>query len=86
MTTALGITLAVDIFKAVLGDYAYYIYASFQPSLIDQSYLGDVSRLVRGYSDVMIDSRMITLNEWVPIPQMIIFIVLALTIVRLRKL
>lgn len=86
VTTALGITLAVDIFKAVLGDYAYYIYASFQPSLIDQSYLGDVSRLVRGYSDVMIDSRMITLNEWVPFPQMIIFIVLALTIVRLRKL
>ena len=68
VTTALGITLAIDIFKTTLGDFAYYVYASFQPSLIDQSYLQDVSRLVRGYSDVLIDERVMLLNNWVHYP------------------
>jgi len=86
VTTALGLTLAVDIFKGVMGDYAYYFYGSFQPSLIDQSYLSDVGRLVRGYSDVMINDQMITLNQWIPLPEMIAFIVVSLLVVRFRKL
>ncbi|MDO8273887.1 MAG: ABC transporter permease subunit [Gammaproteobacteria bacterium] len=86
VTTALGITVALDIFKGVLGERAYYLYATFQPSLIDQSYLKDVSRLVRGYSDVMIDNRVLQLNEWVPLPQMLLFVVLALLFVRGKKL
>ena len=86
VTTALGITVALDIFKGVLGERAYYLYATFQPSLIDQSYLQDVSRLVRGYSDVMIDSRVLQLIEWVPLPLMLLFVVLALLFVRGKKL
>lgn len=86
VTSALGITLAMDIFKSVLGERAYYLYASFQPSLIDQSYLQDVSRLVRGYSDVMIDNRVLTLNEWVPIPEMLVFVALMLVLVRRKTL
>ena len=39
VVSALGVTLAMDIFKGMLGDYAYYLYASFQPALIDQSRL-----------------------------------------------
>jgi len=86
VTSTLGITLALDIFKSVMGDFAYYLYASFQPSLLDQSYLQDVSRLVRGYSDVLINDRVLQLNLWVPWPEMIVFIVLALIIVQRRKL
>lgn len=86
VTTALGITLALDIFKGVIGEKANYLYATFQPSLIDQSYLKEVSRLVRGYSDVLIDTRFLQLNEWVPLPQMLLFVVLALLIVRVRTL
>lgn len=86
ITTALGITLAIDIFKGLLGDFSHYIYASFQPSLIDQSYLQDVSRLVRGYSDVLIDDRVLQLNTWVPIPALLIFLGLTLWIVQRRKL
>lgn len=86
ITTALGITLAIDIFKGLLGDFSYYIYASFQPSLIDQSYLQDVSRLVRGYSDVLIDERVLQLNTWVPIPALLIFLGLTLWIVQRRKI
>lgn len=86
ITTALGITLAIDIFKGLLGDAANYLYASFQPSLIDQSYLQSVSRIVRGYSDVLIDDSVIQLNMWVPLPALILFFTAALLIVQRRKI
>jgi ABC-type transport system involved in multi-copper enzyme maturation permease subunit len=85
VATALGITLAIDIFKSTLGDYSYYLFASFQPSLIDQSYLQDVSRIVRGFSDVLIDERVLLLNTWIPIPQMLLLAVIALILVQRRK-
>jgi ABC-type transport system involved in multi-copper enzyme maturation permease subunit len=86
VTTALGLTLALDIFKGLLGNLSHYLYVSYQPSLIDQSYLQDVGRLVRGYSDVLIDERFLVLNQWVPLPQMLLFVALALLIVPWRKL
>lgn len=85
VTAALGLTLAMDILKAMLGDFGYYLYASFQPSLLDQSYLQDVSRLVRGYSDVLIDERIQTLNQWVPLPTMLLLLVITLLIVHWKK-
>ena len=86
VTTALGITLAVDIFKGLLGDMANYLYASFQPSLIDQSYLQSVSRIVRGYSDVLIDDSVLQLNMWVPFPALALFFTAGLWIVQRRKI
>jgi ABC-type transport system involved in multi-copper enzyme maturation permease subunit len=86
VTAALGATLALDIFKGLLGNFSQYLYVTYQPSLIDQSYLSDVGRLVRGYSDVMVNEQLLTLNQWVPLPQMLLFVVLALVIVPWRKL
>jgi len=86
VVSALGISLTMDVFKGMLGDYAYYLYASFQPALIDQSYLQDVSRLVRGYSDVLIDDRFIQLNYWVPIPTLLVLVTASLIFVQTRKL
>lgn len=85
VTTALGANLAVDIFKATLGESSYYLFATFQPALLDQSYLGEVASLVRGFSDVLIDPRFLTLNTWVPLPQMAILVVLTLWLVQKRK-
>ena len=86
VTTALGITLAIDIFKGLLGDMANYLYASFQPSLIDQSYLQSVSRIVRGYSDILIDDSVLQLNMWVPFPALALFFAASLWIVQRRKI
>ena len=86
VVSALGITVALDVFKGLLGDYAWYLYATFQPSLLDASYLSDAARIVRGYSDVLIDERVITLNTWVPLPTLLLFTALALVIVRRKKL
>lgn len=86
VTAALGITLALDIFKGMMGEYADYLYARYQPSLLDASYLQDVSRLVRGYSDVLIEQRTMDLNLWSPWPALLLFIALSLWLVRRRKL
>ena len=83
ITTALGITLAIDIFKSVLGSYADYLYARFQPSLIDASYLQDVSRIVRGYSDVLVNADVLQLNLWAPLPAFVIFV--GLTIFSIKR-
>ena len=47
---------------------ADYLYARFLPSLVDTSYLSEVSRLVRGYSDVLVDDRIFQMNLLIPIP------------------
>lgn len=86
ITAALGLTLALDIFKGLMGDFSDYLYVSYQSSLLNQSYLDDVSRLVRGYSDVMVDPSLIQLNQWAPWPQMLVLIIASLIIVRYRKL
>ena len=83
ITTALGITLAIDIFKSMLGSYADYLYARFQPSLIDASYLQDVSRIVRGYSDVLVNVDVLQLNLWAPLPAFAIFV--GLTIFSIKR-
>ena len=86
VVSALGISLILDIFKSMLGGTADYLYASYQPSLINQSYLEEVSRLVRGYSDVLIDDRLLQLNTWVPFPALILFIFATLVIVNRRSM
>jgi ABC-type transport system involved in multi-copper enzyme maturation permease subunit len=86
VTLALGVSLLLDLFKGVIGGAAHFIYASFHPSLLDQSYLHDVARIVRGYSDVLIDERTYLFNLWLPLPQSLLFVMLALIIVRKRTL
>ena len=85
LMTALGLTLAIDIFKSTLGNYADYLYARFLPSLIDTSYLSDVSRLVRGYSDVLVDANVLQMNTLIPLPTVIIFIGIALFIIKRKQ-
>ncbi len=86
ITAALGLTLALNIFKGLMGDASDYLYASYQASLLDESYLSDVSRLVRGFSDVLIDPATLQLNQWAPWPQMLVMVLASLIIVQYRKL
>lgn len=86
ITAALGLTLALDIFKGLMGDASGFLYATYQASLLNESYLNDVSRLVRGFSDVLIDPAALQLNQWAPWPQMLVLVCASLIIVRYRKL
>jgi ABC-type transport system involved in multi-copper enzyme maturation permease subunit len=86
VVTALGMLLGLDILKGMLGNGAHYIFAYYQPSIIDESYLSDVARLVRGYSDVLIDERLQTLNVWTPLPALLLFVLLAAVLIKRKKL
>jgi len=86
VAVAVGLALLVDLFKGIVGQGANYWYGSFQPSLVDQSYLGEVARIVRGYSDVLIDPGFQQLNLWVPLPQALIFVIAALVVARRRTI
>ncbi|MCW8195050.1 ABC transporter permease subunit [Proteobacteria bacterium 005FR1] len=83
---AVGFALVLDVFKSTLGDGAHYLYASFQPSLIDESYLGEVARIVRGYSDVLIDPTVQQLNIWIPVPQAMVLFIIAMLVIGRRRL
>lgn len=84
VAAALGLTLAMDAFKSLLGGASRYLYAAYQPSLLDRSYLGEVSRIVRGYSDVLVDERALMLNELVPWPSALLLAAAALAAARRR--
>lgn len=86
VSLAIGAGLFLDIFKSALGNFQHYIFSSFQPSLIDHSYLKDVQRIVGGYSDVLMDDRIHQLNLWVPIPESLIFLLITLIIMHRRNL
>lgn len=86
ITAALGLTLALDIFKGLMGNFSGYLYVTYQSSLLNESYLEDVSRLVRGYSDVLVDPAALQLNQWAPWPQLLLFVILSLIVVQYRKL
>lgn len=86
VAVAVGLALMVDLFKGVIGRGANYWYGSFQPSLVDQSYLGEVARIVRGYSDVLIDPGLQQLNLWLPLPQALMFVIAALFIASRRTI
>jgi ABC-type transport system involved in multi-copper enzyme maturation permease subunit len=86
VSLGLGVSLLLDIFKTALGEGAYYLYISFHPSLLDNSYLKEVSRIVRGFSDILIDERFMQLNYWIPIPQALVFFVLAMFLVGRKSL
>lgn len=86
VSLAIGAGLFLDIFKSALGNFQYYFFSSFQPSLIDHSYLKDVQRIVSGYSDVLIDDRIHQLNLWVPVPEALLFLIITLIIMNRRNL
>jgi hypothetical protein len=86
VATALGLTLAFDLFKGSLGDASRFVYASYLPSLIDRSYLHDVSRIVRGFSDVLVEDRTVILNIAVPWPAALLFLLIALAAIRRREI
>ena len=86
VSLAIGAGLFLDIFKSALGDLQHYIFSSFQPSLIDHSYLNDVQRIVSGYSDVLADDRIHQLNLWVPIPEALFFLLITLIVIHRRNL
>lgn len=86
VAVALGLILAFDLFKPLLGDVSLYVYAFYHPSLVDESYLGEVARIVRGFSDVFVEEGVTSLNVLVPVPETLVFLVIAAAVAARRRM
>jgi hypothetical protein len=86
VSVALGLTLGFDLFKGLLGDASLYIYAYHCPSLVDASYLGEVVRIVRGFSDVFVEEGILRVNLLAPWPEALVFLILAVLVARRREM
>ena len=86
IAVALVFAVAFDLMKGDFGTISTLVYQSYVPLIDDQSYLNSVSQLVRGYADVFVDEVTLSANRWVPIPQMIGFLVIGLLGIRRTSL
>ena len=81
-----GISVGFDLFKPLLGGIAPYVHAFYHPSLADGSYLREVSRLVRGFSDVFVEPGFFARNLWVPWPWAAALLAVAVAVAWRREL
>ncbi len=83
VAVALGLSIVWDMAKSSLGRAAAWGYASYQPTLVDTSYLREVGQMARGFSDFR---DVEALNFIVPLPEAALFLVLTLAVTVRRKL
>ncbi|MDG2148626.1 MAG: hypothetical protein P8N09_03790 [Planctomycetota bacterium] len=83
---ALGIFLGFDLFKDLLGDARYYCFASFCPSLVDDSCIAEMAGVARGMSDAGFSENLYRMNLMLPIPEALVLITLAGWILSRRSL
>lgn len=82
----LSLFLAFDLFKEVAGEARGYVFATFAPSLVDESCMKEMAGIARGYSDSGYTESMLLMNHVVPWPQALLFLAGACWIVSRRQL
>lgn len=86
LVVALVSLLGFDLFKEVLGETQYWLFAAYTPSFIDRSCLGEMSGIARGFFDSGYTQALVRMNFSLPLAQAAIFLVLALLLFRRRPL
>jgi hypothetical protein len=74
---ALALYLGFDLFKEVLGEQQFFVFASFNPSFVDNSCLKELSGIARGFSDAGYPEDLYLQNMWLPWPQAVLMLVFA---------
>ncbi|MGQ0552775.1 MAG: ABC transporter permease subunit [Planctomycetota bacterium] len=77
VSAALASYLAFDLFKGVLGESKYWVFAAFNPSFVDDSFLKQLSGIARGLSDAGYSEALLRQNLLLPWPQTALLLVLA---------
>ncbi len=62
LSVALVLFLGFDLFKEVLEDDAYWVFAAYVPSFVDTSAMGELSGLARGFSDAGFPAELLRLD------------------------
>lgn len=86
VATALVLYLGFDLFKEVLGDGQYLVFAAFNPSFVDNSCLEEFADIARGYSDAGYPEHLYMQNTWLPWPQAALMLGLACLLASRRSL
>lgn len=86
LVVALVSLLGFDLFKEVLGETQYWLFAAYTPSFVDRSCLNEMSGIARGFFDSGYTRALVRMNFSLPIAQAAIFLVLALLLFRRRSL
>ncbi len=83
---ALVTYLGFDLFKEVLGDDRWWVFAAFNPSLVDNSYIKEVASMARGFSDAGFTQDVFRMNLIVPWPEGALLVLLAWGVLSRRSL
>jgi ABC-type transport system involved in multi-copper enzyme maturation permease subunit len=75
-----------DLFKGLVGDGNRFVFATFNPAIVDHSYLHEVGQLARGFSTAGFTEPLLVLNAVVPLAQGLVFLLLAVAIFARRRL
>ncbi len=86
VSAGLGVFLAFDLFKDVLGEARYWVFAAFTPSFVDSSAMAEAALAARGFSDAGFSAHVASLSTVVPLPQAALLIVAAIVVIRRRGL
>lgn len=77
LCTALAIFLGFDLFKEVLGQNHYWVFASFAPSIVDTSAMSEMGGIARGHSDAILEVGLLRMNYIVTGAEAFLFVILA---------
>jgi hypothetical protein len=83
---SLVLYFSFDLFKSVLGDAQHWIFASFAPSLVDGSAMKEMAGLARGMSDAGYPQELFARSLYLPLPQALVLLALAVLVVARKPL
>ena len=83
---ALALFLGFDLFKEVLGDGQYWVFAAFNPSFVDTSCMQQMAGVARGLSDAGYTQTLYRMNMVLPWPEALILVTLTWWITARRSL
>ena len=86
VSVALATWLGFDLFKEALGEHQYTCFAAFNPSFVDHSCLKQFAGIARGLSDAGYSDSLYALNLWLPGPQALVLLMLAIWVTSRRPL
>ena len=86
VSLGVGLFLAFDLFKDVLGEARFWWFATFVPSFRDTSAMAEISSLAKGFSDAGYTEEVLRMNQVLPWPQAVLLLVLTLLVMSRRSL
>lgn len=86
VTTTLVTLLGFDLFKGLLGEARYFVFATFSPSFVDDSCMKEMAGMARGFVDAGFDDAQSLMNGVVPLAWAVVLVLGATGLIARRSL